>query len=190
MIRSDLWRHDVSLPRWAAGSGLLMTLLALLWMHRAAAQPVWFRILGPDPARGAVIGLVSGALFALVAWWGFSRLPAGRAILHQLDTLVGFDRLRLREILLIALSAGVGEEMFFRGMVQPLLGLPLTALLFGVLHFLNGWYVAYATAAGFLLGWLAETTDGLVAPIVCHALADGLLLWEAKHWAARRTPGR
>lgn len=189
MNRSGFWTHEYPLARWAVGSGLFMAFLAMVGMSVTARQPLWAAILGPDPARGVVLGLTSGVTFALAAWWGFSRLTIGRTLLYRLDALLGFERLSLRDILLIALSAGVGEEMLFRGVVQPLLGLLWTALLFGAMHFLNGWYVAYATVAGLLLGWLAESTDGLLAPIVCHALVDGLLLWQAKRWAIRRSPG-
>lgn len=52
--------------------------------------------------------------------------------------------------LLISLSAGVGEEILFRGAIQPRLGIPLTALAFAVAHTQYG--VTYAVAGVLLMG--------------------------------------
>ena len=48
--------------------------------------------------------------------------------------LLGRFRLTFSEILLISLCAGVGEEMLFRGAVQPFLGIPITSVLFVAIH--------------------------------------------------------
>jgi hypothetical protein len=38
------------------------------------------------------------------------------------------------EGLILAIAAGVGEELLFRGALQPVLGLGFTAVLFGLVH--------------------------------------------------------
>jgi len=43
-------------------------------------------------------------------------------------------------MLLLGLSAGIGEEITLRGALQPKLGLALTSLLFAALHVQYSWY--------------------------------------------------
>ena len=190
MIRSRPLVPEPPLVRWALVSGTGMFLISALWLHRTAHEPLWRTLVGDAPWRGVLLGTGVGVGFAAIAWLAFSRSRVGRAILVKLDTLLGFQYLTGAHILVIALSAGVGEEILFRGVLQRHLGLAPTALLFGLLHFINLWYMAYATIAGLVLGWLAESTDALLAPIICHSLVDGLLLWRAKVWATRHAPGR
>jgi hypothetical protein len=94
---------------------------------------------------------------------------------------------------LLALSSGVGEEIFFRGWlqgwIQKLVGLgesgdgPLTtrnfinatlaiflsALVFGIVHPLSKTYIAFAFAMGLYLGASYCLTGNLLVPIVAHA---------------------
>jgi len=75
-------------------------------------------------------------------------------------------------IAVLAVTSAVGEEILFRGALMPVMGFWPTAALFGVLH--GGFtprlwtWTVFALAAGVLLGWLAEFTGSLLAPILCH----------------------
>lgn len=80
--------------------------------------------------------------------------------------------LRFREILVLALLSGIAEEAFFRGALQPVTGLVLASLLFGLLHAGPGrifipWTV-FAIGTGFLLGFLFEARGSLAAPVATH----------------------
>ena len=70
--------------------------------------------------------------------------------------------------------------MFFRGWLQPWIGLPVTSVLFGVLHFVPRRamlpWTLFSIAAGFLLGGLFVFSGTLVAPVACHALVNGINL--------------
>ncbi len=82
---------------------------------------------------------------------------------------------------LIGVSSAIGEEILFRGALQPVLGLWITSLLFGLLHGLGdrrmvGWTL-FAIAAGVLFGGLALVTGGVLAPIVGHAVINATQLW-------------
>lgn len=75
-------------------------------------------------------------------------------------------------IAILAITSAVGEELLFRGALQPLIGFWPTAIIFGVLHGghdpkLWGWAI-FAVLAGILLGWLASYTGSLLAPILAH----------------------
>lgn len=52
--------------------------------------------------------------------------------------------------LILALSAGIGEEILFRGAIQPRFGIGLTALVFALAHPQYG--VSYAIGGVFLIG--------------------------------------
>jgi len=103
--------------------------------------------------------------------------------------MLGRFRLTLSEIVLISICAGVGEEMLFRGAVQPFLGIPVTSVLFVAIHgYLNprDWrlsiYGAFMTLGIAWLGYLAETR-GLMSAMIAHTLIDVYLLLYMQHTA-------
>jgi uncharacterized protein len=67
--------------------------------------------------------------------------------------------------------------VLFRGFVQPLLGLVLSALVFGVLHRgkHSGFaWTAWATALGGMLGALYALTGSIAGPIFAHVLINAV----------------
>lgn len=73
--------------------------------------------------------------------------------------------------LVLGLSAGVGEEMFLRGAVQPRFGLVLTSLLFALLHAQYGlsFVLIGLFGSGVILG-LERKYLGTTAAIITHAV--------------------
>jgi membrane protease YdiL (CAAX protease family) len=74
----------------------------------------------------------------------------------------------------------VAEEAFFRGALQPHVGLVAASLIFGLAHFaprrdLLPW-TAFSLGAGLLLGGLFEMTGNLLAPVAAHALINAVNL--------------
>jgi membrane protease YdiL (CAAX protease family) len=88
--------------------------------------------------------------------------------------------LSLGQILLLAGLSSLGEELLFRGLLTPLLGVPLSALLFGLAHQMKGpsrWvWVAWATGVGVGLGAIFALTGSLVGPLVAHAVVNAVNL--------------
>ncbi|HVW01473.1 MAG TPA: CPBP family intramembrane glutamic endopeptidase [Planctomycetaceae bacterium] len=72
----------------------------------------------------------------------------------------------------IALLAGFGEELVFRGALQPRIGLIAASVLFGCVHSITPAYVLLAGAIGFFLGWLTQATGNLWPAILSHGLYD------------------
>lgn len=78
------------------------------------------------------------------------------------------------------------EELFFRGLIpkqlvtaglSPRISLVLSALLFSFAHFKQGFPgMTQAFFAGLFLGWAAQKTGRLVAPIVSHSLFN-MAVW-------------
>jgi len=126
-------------------------------------------------------GLAAGTAIAIGA-----HLLIASPLLNQVNMtyarMLGRFRLSFSEVLLISLCAGVGEEMLFRGAVQPFLGIPVTSILFVAIHgYLNprDWrlsiYGIFMTAGIAWLGFLAESR-GLLSAIVGHTIIDVYLL--------------
>ena len=95
------------------------------------------------------------------------------------------------DLIWLGLLPGLSEELLFRGVMLPALGLNMVAvivssLLFGILH-LSGvgqWpYVVWATVVGFSLGYVALITGNLLVPIVAHIITNlvSSCLWKLTH---------
>lgn len=153
--------------------------LSLLTLGIAFARDVspietaaWLDVL-PDWSRHilsvvAGVGLAAGTVRAtrvLVRHWKSAKL------LHS-DLRPVIKDAGDGTILVLGLASGVTEELFFRGLLTPLLGLILSSLAFGALHQLRGraglvWTI-WATIMGFLFGGLFLATGSLLGPILAH----------------------
>ena len=93
---------------------------------------------------------------------------------------------RWYELLFVAALAGIGEELLFRGVLQPWLehwgywfALIVSNLVFGLCHAITLTYALLAFAMGILLGLLldAPSERSLIAPILTHGLYDLFAFW-------------
>lgn len=81
----------------------------------------------------------------------------------------------------VALCAGIGEELFFRGVIQMEWGIVAASLAFSILHFGTAvrkylfLSILYA-GIGFYFGFLARNFGSLWLVIVAHAAYDFLAL--------------
>jgi membrane protease YdiL (CAAX protease family) len=175
---------------------LLWVLAALLgvglFIRRTPAQAA--RRLGFQPPRlsdlvvgGGVGLLLYGVVFSISLLSALLLTPeqlteqtaVSAALLGSVNTLGG--------ALLLSLPVAIGEEVFFRGALQPVLGLLPTSLFFAALHAQYGFTPALLAIflVGLLLGVLAQRR-GTLAAITGHfvfnfvqlalvVLASGLL---------------
>jgi len=134
--------------------------------------------LGVDWLRDVALGLgVGGALVA--ASRVLSRVTAaGRALEQALTGALG--RPGAVACLWLAALSGVAEEAFFRGALQPRVGLVASSLLFGLAHFVPrreflAWPV-FGCAAGLVFGALFMATGNLVAPALAHFTVNAINL--------------
>ncbi len=135
-------------------------------------RPVFDLSVGVAIACGTVIS-------GLVLYW---LSPVLRKISGELAPHL-VDGARKRDLVLVSVFSGIGEEVFFRGALQPLIGLVATSLLFGAVHigpdrrYLV--WTLWAAGAGFLFGALYLWTGGILAPVTAHVLhnAATFLLW-------------
>jgi membrane protease YdiL (CAAX protease family) len=91
-----------------------------------------------------------------------------------------FIRCSLLQLAVVGAVAGIGEELLFRGVMQPLVsdllgniaGVAITSIIFGLLHAVTRTYAVLAFLVSVYLGWLAVATNDLLAPILTHAIYD------------------
>lgn len=124
------------------------------------------------------LGVGGGLLFVATARV-FARFAWAQRLEAEFRRLLG--PLRLRHVTVLALLSAVAEEAFFRGAMQPTLGLVPTSLVFGLMHIGPGrafWpWTATALAAGFALGGITELTGDLLAAILAHFTVNYFHLW-------------
>jgi uncharacterized protein len=130
---------------------------------------------------------------ACAAWLTIelADITVGRLFGSPSGTMRGLLPTTLAERLgwsMLALSAGFGEEVVYRGYLQtqlgartrPLLGILLQSMLFGLAHSdQGGWAALRVGIYGSGLGLLARFRRSLVPGILCHVcvdLASGLWL--------------
>jgi membrane protease YdiL (CAAX protease family) len=78
------------------------------------------------------LGLAVGGAVVLVSRLSVSYFSWARQLSEEFRCLLG--NLTGRQAFAMALMSGVGEEILFRGVLQPAVGLWLAAAIFGVLH--------------------------------------------------------
>ncbi len=135
-----------------------------------------------------MLGLAATAPLALFLLWFMRSESAYIAAFRdsQIDFFakIGFDFTWPR-IVMMALAAGVCEELLFRGVFQtyadrftPTLAAIIgTNIIFGLLHWRTALYAVIAGTVGVYLGVLFWVTGNLAAPIVTHAVYDFIALW-------------
>ena len=162
------------------GIGFVGILLAKL-----AGVPIWSSLVVSSEAlaRGLIATLPMLAMLVVLT---LNRWTPLVDLKRQLEAIVRvlFAESSWLELALISLAAGVGEELLFRGALQPLLAgwvppivaIGVVSLAFGLAHALSTMYFVAATLVGFYLGWLTMAYDDLIAPMVAHGLYDFIAL--------------
>ena len=150
--------------------------------------------LGDSVLFGLLVGVIVASGTVALGIFLYQLLPALRRLSDELAPHL-VDGARWRDLVLVSIFSGVGEEVLFRGALQPEIGLVATSLLFGVLHvgpdrrYLV--WTLWAVGAGFLFGLLYTWTGGILAPATTHVLHNTatLLLWKRSRRKSTGTPG-
>jgi len=162
---------------------LLIARLWLLFDAVALLTPQWTVTALPS---GIGLGLAISAASSLVyRLWQNYRQSADFYLTLVLKPLLRID------LIWLGLLPGLSEELLFRGVMLPAIGLNafglvISSLCFGVLHFSGSdqWaYVVWATAIGCVLGASALATGNLLVPIVAHITTNlvSSYIWKLSH---------
>ncbi len=160
----------------------LMLLAAALWSAIAGDSLFYASVSaearGPDPLRDLAAGALAGAIVIGLSRQLTRHSRWGADLARALAAVLG--KLSLAHCVLLAAVSGIAEEAFFRGALQPRIGLLGASLLFGLAHFVPRReflpWAGFSVAAGFLLGALFSATGNLLAPVVAHALINAVNL--------------
>jgi len=137
-----------------------------------------------EPTSGLLSGLVGAMGLAAINAYvmcGAPDVSAVRSIrkLYAVGLKPMFERLSLAHIVVISVAAGCGEEILFRGVLMPEVGLVTSSLVFGLLHTGGQGTLAFGlwvAVMGGALGWLTTWAGGLLAPTVAHVVYDALAM--------------
>ncbi len=177
---------DVSAAlRRVVGGYLLLAILAtalvlalrdgLPWVHPAP----WLALGGAGAAfTSAAMGLSFSMAIVLATRVAVPRFRWARRLHGELRPVA--RGLSPAHVLLVAGLSSLGEELVFRSLLTPMVGVVGSAVLFGLAHQMKGpsrWvWVAWATVVGLGLGAIFALTGSLVGPIVAHAVVNAVNL--------------
>lgn len=96
------------------------------------------------------------------------------------------------QLLGMAVMSGLGEELFFRGLLVPALGVVASSLLFGVLHQVPGRarfvWASWATLMGLAFAAIFRLTGSLAGPVLAHVAINAVNLVFLRDTAATVAP--
>jgi uncharacterized protein len=156
-------------------TAILLWIVAKLWLQLGNVSLMSWRWHETAFLWGILLGLgittLSGLAYRL---W----LPYRKSANYYLEMVL--KPLAFPDLIWLGLLPGLSEELLFRGVMLPALGLNHVAVIvssicFGILH-LSGsqqWpYVIWATIVGILLGYSALLSGNLLVPIVAHIMTN------------------
>ena len=166
-------------------TAVVLLVVSRLWLLLDDVQRLPLTVSRIDTLLGLGLGLGITVSSTLV----FATWPAYRRSAEFYLQFV-LRPLHLPDVIWLGLLPGLSEELLFRGVMLPAigltaLGLMVSSLCFGVLH-LSGWqqwpYVIWATIVGGILGGSAIATGNLWIPIVAHVSTNLLssLFWKLR----------
>jgi uncharacterized protein len=123
---------------------------------------------------GWIIVLVLLQFMAAAVWAVLN--PEQVETLGEINTALLGDFDTVGEWLILALAAGIGEEVLFRGALQPVFGLWLTSIVFAVVHVQYGLspVTLFVVLLALILGLIRRRTNTTVA-IFVHVGYDFVL---------------
>lgn len=170
-----------------------LAVIVILVFHRKPYVPALLH--GLPLIDQGVLGIAAGGLYWLATSLGARFVARGKASQHIAES---YSRLDLSgwNPLWMAIAAGVGEELLFRGALQPLLGIWVTSILFVLAHVrayrfdtLNKRALLQAISVFVIsvaLGYIAIYA-GLVTAMIIHAAMDIVGLYTVRRMTSTPT---
>lgn len=160
---------------------LMLAFLIFRYLHGAGFAEAFEH--GYSIQNQLFIGIAGGGAAAAVIGFIASRPPVSE-VLQDFYIVEMISQLRLSAFDRFQLSAfaGVGEELLFRGAIQPLIGIWITSFIFVGIHgyfkFKSSGHILFGISMfglSALLGYLFEYA-GLISAMTAHAVYDIIML--------------
>jgi membrane protease YdiL (CAAX protease family) len=128
-------------------------------------------------------GIIAGGLAAACVGFVIVREPVA-GVLKDFYIVEAISKIRFNNFdrFQLSLFAGAGEELLFRGAIQPLLGIWITSIIFVGLHgyfkFKSAGHIVFGLlmfGLSVMLGYLFREA-GLIAAMTAHAVYDLIML--------------
>nr|WP_199349480.1 CPBP family intramembrane glutamic endopeptidase [Nostoc flagelliforme] len=170
-------------------TAIILLIVAKLSLHFGNFSLFSWNLNQRELLLGVGLGFVITALSSLThrLWAGYRKSAD-----YYLEMVL--KPLALPDLIWLGLLPGLSEELLFRGVMLPALGLDhlaviVSSLCFGILHFSGSqqWpYVIWATIVGMIFAYSALLTGNLLVPIVAHIITNFIssYLWKMKQLAA------
>jgi membrane protease YdiL (CAAX protease family) len=190
-------QEGAPLPRFPAlflGHILLLLFLVGWWWLQRRPSPRTFLALALDHVRedlryGVWLGLGGWGITILVTMAAVMITPAGVAqppqeVPELIAWLVGLSLPRRLLVIFVAMTV---EELFFRGFLQPRIGLMWSSLLFTMAHANYGlpFMMISVLTISLLIGYALRKRGRLLPCIVAHGVFDAIQLLLILPWAVR-----
>jgi membrane protease YdiL (CAAX protease family) len=168
-----------------AVTAIVLLAIAKIWIYLMAVQLVPLNFTLQNLLLGIGMGVTITLLSSLIyeIWPGYRRSAD-----IYLDMIL--KPLEMPDLIWLGVLPGISEELLFRGVALPGLGmnaiaLAISSIVFGGLHMVNlkQWhYTVWAMAIGFCLGTVTLVTGSLAPAIVAHVFTNSLsgLMWKLK----------
>jgi len=125
------------------------------------------------------IGFIGGLVIAGLTFLATKNLKPFQDLSKMFSDLLG--PVHPLEIFFLSSFSALGEEFFFRGIIQGELGLVFASLFFGLIHIgpnRKAWpWTLFSILVGFILGALYEWRGNLLTPVVMHFTINYVNLW-------------
>jgi uncharacterized protein len=156
-------------------TAVILLVVAKIWLRLDSTPQIAFTLNLQDFFWGMSLGLaITGCSALLYQFWPHYQRSANIYLQLILKPLMWPD------LFWLGLLPGLSEELLFRGIMLPSLGLDWTGLIvsslcFGILHMssLQQWpYVFWAAIVGLALGYSTFMTHNLLVPVTAHILTN------------------
>ena len=161
--------------------GFPATGAGIVWFFEDEQSSFQFSLIAPLHLQ-LIYGILVGVLTGFIAL-GITYLPFMKPVREKYAHLIGQIDFQWPDIIFISFCAGVGEEYFFRGVLQYYWGIWPVAILFVALHgYLDprNWRLSfYGVVLVGIIGAIGYLNDlvGLPASMIAHTVIDIILLY-------------
>ncbi len=177
VAKRSLKKSDIA-KKFIKASSIVYVIMAFVgfeicwWYHQnvhALLGPVNYEI-------GVTLGIIFAAVLFLNICQRYMELQFSSYKKFKKSLAAIFSGLNVFGAIVLALLSSVGEELLFRGAIQPFLGVWITSFLFGLLHLDADGNVCvwtlWAVVAGLILGAVVNVTGSLWPAIAIHFLIN------------------